>query len=88
MIALRAIDLSWYQNLEYFYNLNFDDLIIISFLSIFISIILHNFFNKTDFKISNENQIEIIEVKKFSFVTKTIAVFFILILYDYRIRYI
>jgi hypothetical protein len=80
MIALKAIDLSWYQTLDYFYNLNFNELLMLLFLSILISTVLHYFLNKKDLKVSVDNQIEVIETKKYSFITKTVVVFFILIL--------
>lgn len=69
----------YYPNPDSIFQLSSDNIIILTFLSVLTSIILHNFFNKTDFKTSNNNQIEIIEVKEYSFVTKTIVVFFILI---------
>ena len=80
MIFLNILDLTWYLDLGNTYNLSFLELIIFFFLSILSSIILHKFFNKTEFKTSNNNKVETLEVKKYSFVTKTIVVFFILIL--------
>ena len=71
---------SYYPTMDSIYHLSSDNIIILTFLSILISIILHSFFRKTDFKISNNNQIEVIEVKEYSFVTKTVVIFFILIL--------
>tara|TARA_R110001606_G_C15187174_1_gene630079 strand:- start:555 stop:842 length:288 start_codon:yes stop_codon:yes gene_type:complete len=80
MIALKTVDLSWYQILDYFYNIEFEEFLILFILSIFISTILHFFYNKISFNVSNDNNIEIREVQKYSLVTKTITVFLILIL--------
>ena len=69
-----------FSNMGSIYHLNEDGIILLSFLSILISIILHKFYNKTDFKILYDNQIEIVELKKYSLTTKTLAIFFILVL--------
>ncbi|KGL62252.1 hypothetical protein [Polaribacter sp. Hel1_85] len=70
----------YYPTMDSIYHISSNKIIILTFLSILISIILHSFFRKKDFKISNNNQIEVIEVKEYSFVTKTVVIFFILIL--------
>lgn len=80
MISLNILDLTWCLDIGNTYNLSFLELIIFFFLSILSSLILHKFFNKTEFKTSNNNKVETLEVKKYSFFTKTIVVFFILIL--------
>lgn len=78
MIALKTIDFSWYQELEYLYNLSTSELVFLSVLSITASIVLHLFFHKKEYTIALET--DVIEVKNYSFVTKTIVIFFILVL--------
>lgn len=79
-MILKLIDVSWYQQIDYSYYFNPKDLVFIIFLSFLISFILHKFYNKTDFEISNDNQIEVIEVRQYSFTTKVLVVFFIMVL--------
>lgn len=79
-MILKIIDISWYQHIDYSYYFNPKDLVFIIVLSFLTSFILHKFYNRRNFEVSNGNQIEVIEIKQYSFATKTLAVFFIFIL--------
>ena len=70
----------YYPTMDSIYHLNEDGIIFLLSLSFLLSFILHKFYSKTDFEISNDNQIETIEVKQYSFFAKTLVVFFIFVL--------
>lgn len=64
-----------YESMNTIYDLYENEVIILILISVFISIILHVFFNERDFKTSNNNQIDVI---KYSFLIKTGTLFIIL----------
>ena len=69
-----------YADINSIYNLSFDELFIFFVLSFCISIALHKFYNNSYYKISKQNQIEIIKIREYSFVSKIVVVFLVLIL--------
>ena len=68
-------------DMDNIYFFNSENLIVILISSIIISIVLQKFFNNPNFKIANQKEDDVIEIKQYSFITKTLVVFFILILF-------
>ena len=78
---LSLVSHCWgFPTMDSIYNLNVDALIFLTFSSFIICFIFDKYLNKTDFKVSIDQQIEIGETMQYSFLTKVLVLFFVLVL--------
>ncbi len=76
------IGLSYTGGLEYGWVLYFSiyELILLLVLSFVISLILHFSISKKNYSISAEEGVQVVEIKNYSFLVKTITLFIVLVM--------